>query len=265
MASQIGQTLREARTQQGIELSEVERVTKIRVKFLQAMEEDRWEELPAPVYARNFLATYAHHLGLDEEPLIEEYRRTIGVAEEPEAIPAGVVQPGSRGRRRSVNRTGVALLGSVIAVLMVLVIVAVVSSGDGEEDRGEREAAATGEREAGSEQRRPETATAPIATDAQPAAPGSEVSLELRATAEVWICLVDADGARLVNGETLVADQARGPFASPEFAMTFGNGSVEMSVDGQPVRVPPLAEPLGYRVTADGARRLSPGSQPTCV
>jgi hypothetical protein len=47
--------------------------------------------------------------------------------------------------------------------------------------------------------------------------------------------------------------------------MRFGNGSIEMAVDDQPIKVPPLAEPLGYRVTPTGARRLAPGAQPDCI
>jgi hypothetical protein len=47
--------------------------------------------------------------------------------------------------------------------------------------------------------------------------------------------------------------------------VTFGNGSVEMTVDGQPARIPQAAEPVGYRITSSGVRRLDASSQPTCV
>src|SRR5689334_16792664 len=94
MPPPIGKTLREARTEKGIELSEVELVTKIRQKFLAAMEEDRWDELPAPVYAKGFLSTYARYLGLDEEPLLNSYREAFGDPERPEHVPAGAVHSG---------------------------------------------------------------------------------------------------------------------------------------------------------------------------
>ncbi len=255
MTPQVGKALRAARTQQGIELSEVERATKIRVKFVQAMEDDRWEALPAPVYARGFLSTYARFLGLDDEPLVEEYRRTVEGADRPEPIPAGVVRPGSIPPRRSAKPRGLLLLGSVAAVLLGVVVVALISLGDGGSDRGGREAAATGD---GADRSSPSTTAQPPTTD-------SDVSLELRATADVWVCMVDADGSQVVNGEILAAEQARGPFVSRRFMMTFGNGSVEMTVDGQPIRVPPLAEPLGFEVTASGSRRLPPASRPTCA
>jgi hypothetical protein len=89
--------------------------------------------------------------------------------------------------------------------------------------------------------------------------------VQLRSTGEVWVCLVDAEGRRLVNGEVLTADETRGPFAGPGFEIKFGNGSIEMAVDGQPIKVPPLAEPLGYRVTPGGARRVAADAQPACL
>src|SRR5918994_6078378 len=101
MAPQIGKTLHEARAERGIELTEVERVTRIRVDFLRAMEEDRWEALPAPAYARGFLTTYARFLGLDDQALVDEYRRTAEQEDRAEPIPYTVLRPGVLGRSRS--------------------------------------------------------------------------------------------------------------------------------------------------------------------
>src|SRR5918995_951766 len=211
MTPQVGQALREARTEQGIELREVERVTKIRVEFLLAIEEDRWEALPAPVYASSFLSTYARFLGLDEQALLEEYGRTVEGAGRPEPIPAGVVRPGSLSRHRSVKPLGIVIAGSAAAALLVLIVVAVAGLSDGGGGGG------------------------------------------------------GGEGRRLVNGEILAADEGRGPFAGRGFEMKFGNGSIEMAVDDHPIKVPPIAEPLGYRVTPTGARRLAPGTQPDCI
>ncbi len=62
---QLGSTLREARTRQGLELRDAAEATRIRVKFLAALEGERFGELPAEAYARAFLRTYAEFLGLD--------------------------------------------------------------------------------------------------------------------------------------------------------------------------------------------------------
>src|SRR3954447_23151386 len=99
MASSVGRTLRKARTERDVELGEVERATKIRAKFLEAMEADRWEALPAPVYARGFLDIYARYLGPDQKALLEQYRETVE-AEEHEPIPESVIKPGALRQHR---------------------------------------------------------------------------------------------------------------------------------------------------------------------
>ena len=252
MAPQVGQALREARTERGVELSEVERVTKIRVKFLVAMEEDRWEELPAPAYARGFLSIYARYLGLDEGALLERYKSTVEGADSAEPIPAGVVQPGQL--RRSGSGRPKKPVAILIAGLVAVVALALVIAGSiGGSGNGGKAAKRHGERAAG-----------PPATTTTASTPPSQVSVELRATADVWVCLVSDQGRPVVNSETLTADEVRGPFDSSAFDVTFGNGSVEMTVDGEPAKVPPLAEPLGYRITPSGVHRLDPASQPTC-
>jgi cytoskeletal protein RodZ len=270
MASHIGPTLRKARTEKGIELSEVERVTKIRQRFLSAMEADRWEELPAPVYARSFLSTYARYLGLEEEPLLERYAETFGEHDPRSSVPRGAVHAGEIGRARSARPRGILRwLGVIAGVLLVgLVIAAVVggSSGGGGGEKQARKAPAHAHAGATTTGTTSSTGTATSTTTATTTtATSSEVSVELRSTADVWVCLVDSRGRAVVNSETLTADQTRGPFTGKGFEMTFGNGSVELTVDGQPVKVPSLAQPLGYRVSPSGAQRLKPSSQPSCV
>jgi len=249
MAPQVGQALREARTERGIELSEVERVTYIRIRFLRAMEEDRWDALPAPAYARGFLSTYARFLGLDDQALVDEYRRTAEGVDRAEPIPHTVLQPGALGRRRSIKPVAMLFTGLVAAVVLGLVIVGSIGGSDNGGDLADQR----GETAAGS------------ATGKQSSAQAPEVSLELRSTGTVWVCLVDDEDRAPVNGETLTADEVRGPFDSRAFEVTFGNGSVEMTVDGEPAEIPPVAEPLGYRITPNGVRKLDSSSQPTCL
>jgi cytoskeleton protein RodZ len=272
MAPEIGKTLRDARTKRGIELSEVERVTKIRQKFLTAMEEDRWDELPAPVYAKGFLSTYGRYLGLDVEPLLDRYREAFGDPERPEHVPAGAVHTGEmrrgRGRRGAGPRTrSLVVAGLVTVVLLALVIAAVVGGSDSGGGNGKKTSKAT---LAGKPGHRTSTSTTTSSTTITSTSTSttptpSQVSVELRSTADVWVCLIDQSGRRLVNSETLPADQTRGPYTGTGFEMTFGNGSVELTVNGQPVKVPQLAQPLGYRITTTETKRLKPSSQPSCV
>lgn len=69
---EIGGSLREARTRQGLELHDAERATRIRAKYLGALEDERFDQLPEEVYAKAFLRTYADFLGLDSELYVAE-------------------------------------------------------------------------------------------------------------------------------------------------------------------------------------------------
>jgi hypothetical protein len=256
MAPEVGHALHEARTRRGIELSEVERVTKIRSKYLRAMEEDRWELLPGAAYARGFLSTYAHFLELDDEGLVEEYKLRHERVETPPPIPVEMLpKRGVAGTSRARRKTAV-LVGLVAAAVLGLVVVLGLPGGS--ENGGDG-----GGREARPEHGGASPSTTPATERTVPQPAG--ISLRLRSIGTVWVCLLGDRGRALVNGETLTADEVRGPFEARAFKVTFGNGSVQMEVDGKPVGVPRVAEPLGYRITSRGVSELDASSRPTCL
>jgi cytoskeleton protein RodZ len=78
---EIGNTLREARLRRGLDVTECELGTKIRSKYLRAMEEEHFDLLPSPAYVRGFLRTYAEYLGLDGRLVIDEYESRFAARE----------------------------------------------------------------------------------------------------------------------------------------------------------------------------------------
>jgi len=84
---EIGNALRAARELQGIELGEVERETRIRERYLAALEAERFELLPARAYAKGFLRVYADFLGLDGGLIVAEFDARFPDADEPELAP----------------------------------------------------------------------------------------------------------------------------------------------------------------------------------
>ena len=70
----IGEVLKQARQRAGLEISVVEEETKIRTRYLRALEGEEWDALPGDVYTKSFLRTYAQLLGLDAEALVDEFR-----------------------------------------------------------------------------------------------------------------------------------------------------------------------------------------------
>ena len=76
----IGEVLKRTRTRRKVDIHTVEQQTKIRTKYLRALENEEWDVLPGPAYAKGFLRTYAQFLGLDGDALVDEYRRTVEAA-----------------------------------------------------------------------------------------------------------------------------------------------------------------------------------------
>src|SRR5436305_11657560 len=92
----IGERLREARMRQKIDIAEVEAATKIRAKYLRALENEEFGLLPGSTFVRTFLRTYAELLGLDPHRLVEEYRTNYEPGEELDVLPT--VAPAVSGR-----------------------------------------------------------------------------------------------------------------------------------------------------------------------
>ena len=81
---EIGSSLREARIRRGIELSQAEAATRIRAKYLNALEEEQFESLPGDAYARAFLRGYAKYVGLEPELFLDEYNARFPPVDEPD-------------------------------------------------------------------------------------------------------------------------------------------------------------------------------------
>ena len=115
---EIGETLREARMRERIDVSEIEAQTKIRAKYLRALENEEWDLLPGPTFVKSFLRTYAAALGLDGKALVEEYRLHYErPSEPPEPIvssPRKVRVPRGSGAGGGPSRGYLALVGIVV-------------------------------------------------------------------------------------------------------------------------------------------------------
>src|SRR5919109_638368 len=136
----IGETLREARMRQRLDIADVEERTKIRAKYLRALENEEFGLLPGSTFAKTFLRTYAEVLGLDPHVLVEEYRANYEPRDDLDLQP---LAPQARGRRdREVRypgppRRGVAIGALVVGLLVFLTVLGVT----GEDDDGGNRAA----------------------------------------------------------------------------------------------------------------------------
>jgi cytoskeleton protein RodZ len=126
---EIGNSLREARVRRGIDFAQAELATKVRGKYLRALEEEHFEVLPAETYVKGFLRTYAEYLGLDGQLYVDEYNSRFVIGEEQSEARArrSAARPQKRNRRIETNVVLVAL--AAIAILTVIVISAWKASG----------------------------------------------------------------------------------------------------------------------------------------
>jgi cytoskeleton protein RodZ len=252
MDSRIGSVFREARNRRKVDLSEVEAATRIRVRYLRAIENEGWDGLPGGVYTRGFIRTYAGFLGLDGERLAEDYRTSVeagprGAAPEPVAASA----PPRPERRWPLPPAGWV---AVAAVLLVAVIAIVAIPGGGGDGGGG--GVSRGKPGQGEDQRRKQRP--------QPSSRG--VSVRLAASAEVWVCVLDAQGKPLVDGQILETGAEEGPFRSGSFTVSFGNGEVSMLIDGREAEIPTTSSPVGYSIDSSGGlTELAETERPTCT
>jgi len=130
---EIGNSLREARHRQQLDLTDVEQATKIRSRYLRALEEEAFDVLPAQTYVKGFLRTYADWLGLDGQLYVDEYNSRFGTDEEPREPVVARRTAGVQQRHARLARRGVLIALGAIAILSALVIAAFKFSGGGDQ------------------------------------------------------------------------------------------------------------------------------------
>ncbi|HTA31912.1 MAG TPA: helix-turn-helix transcriptional regulator [Solirubrobacteraceae bacterium] len=263
---EIGATLREARMRARIDVSEIEAQTKIRAKYLRALENEEWGLLPGPTFVKSFLRTYAQALGLDGKAMVEEYR--LHHERPSEAMLEPIVSTPQSNRTRTRGRggsgdgpsRGYMIIVSVIGVVIIALIVLLVSGGGGGgSTTGKTTSASTHRHKSGAARHTQSTAT-------HHAASSSIVALSLRPTAVVYVCLLGDDGHKLIPGVELQPGETTPTYHARRFEITLGNSSVKMFVDGIPRTVAPSSQAIGYSITkALGRRPLAPGQLPTCT
>jgi helix-turn-helix protein len=251
---EIGETLREARMRAKIDVSEVEATTKIRAKYLRALENEEWGLLPGPTFVRSFLRTYADYLGLDSKLLVEEYRLRH---EHPSELDLAPIAP-NLGPERRTARFGPPRLSrgwiiglSVVAIIALLIVIGSVGGG-GQSNQGKVATQST-TRKGKAQPSQP--AAAPRPTVAR---------LKLLPIDPVYVCLVDSSGKRLIDGQTLDPSVPPPTFRAKRFSVLFGHGPQVMRVNGKTVQIRSSSNPIGFEITPTSRRELSQARLPTC-
>jgi helix-turn-helix protein/uncharacterized protein DUF4115 len=242
---EIGNSLREARLRQGLDLARVEDDTKIRAKYLQALEDERFDVLPAETYVKGFLRTYAEYLGLDGQIYVDEFNSRFARTEEPTVSST----PKRKPRQRASESSFIVVALAGIVAVAVLVVVAF-AFGDGER---------RGDPASGLTTRAAETPSASPPPAAASAAPGRNrrplARLVLTAArGDCWVAVRSGapNGELLFAGTIFQGDSER--FTGRRLWLEVGAGqNLNVTVNGRRVRNFPASEPVVV-VTSNGAR-----------
>ena len=241
----IGDTLREARMRQRLDIADVESRTKIRAKYLRALENEEFGMLPGPTFVKTFLRTYAEMLGLDPHVLVEEYRANYEGEDELELQPLS--PPGVAGRDRyrgsRVSPGAVALL-VLVATVAVLVAIGLAS----DEDEGGGEVART-------ETTRERTTTQP---KKKPPAP-TRVALRVVPATPTWVCVDRGAGTPVIFENTIDSAET---FRGKRLRINLGKRDVQLVMNGKRVEVTPGPDAAGFAFTPRRTTELESGERP---
>jgi len=250
---EIGTSLREARLRQGIDLPRVEADTKIRAKYLRALEDEKFDVLPAETYVKGFLRTYAEYLGLDGQLYVDEFNSRFATAEEPALAAASSGFP----RPRPVESNFVVVtLAGIVAVTVLVVVAWRFSSDEAPSDNSLLPNAAATQPASG-ETTEPPTTTAET-TPTEPATAPTLARLVLTAArGDCWVQVrAGSVSGRLLFEGTLEQGQAK-RFTRKRLWLEVGAASnLNVRLNGRRVQSFPQG-PAIVVVTAKGARTVS--------
>jgi cytoskeleton protein RodZ len=249
-----------------IDVSEIEAQTKIRAKYLRALENEEWDLLPGPTFVRSFLRTYAQALGLDAKALVDEYRMNY---EQPSELDHQPVISSSRRvpTRASPSRPGGPSRAYVIAVgafgLLIVVLIAALIAGQKKGAESPPPPANSTNTQASRGTRRGNHGSKPSTSTTGNT--NARLTLSLHPSAPVYVCLIDAAGSKRIPGLTIEpGSYTPRNYHSTRFELLLGNNAVTLYIDGKALSVPPSSKPIGYSITSGGRRVLSAAQQPMC-
>jgi cytoskeleton protein RodZ len=272
----LGAWLRTQREARGVSLRDLAESRKISLRYLEALEQDRLDILPAPVFTRGFLREYARVVGLDADEVVNLY--LLAAEAEPELPP---VEPRAARSAGGPSPLGYGLL-LVLAVVLLLAIAALVSwlaerrakaatpvaqavpvestmSGPAAAPEDATDAGARSEPPAGGAAPTGAPAATPAGADAE-----RPLRVELEFTEDCWVELV-VDGQRRTSelrtsGEVVTLE------ARDSVLLTLGNApGVRVEVDGRPFPLPTGTSRLvrDLRIDREAAARLAAPPAPS--
>jgi Helix-turn-helix domain len=248
----IGSTLREARMRTRIDINEVESRTKIRAKYLRAIENEEWDLLPGPVYVKSFLRTYGDFLGLDSRLLVDEYKRRYERPSDHDQRSIASIRTERERAARGPLIPPWALIGGVLVAVAVALYV--VGGGPGGSTSTPSTPAALVPKH------HPGHARHRAAGQPKP----TTVKLQLVPTGTVYVCLVNGAGTKLIDERTFTAGEQVPTETASKLLLTLGNNAVTMKVNGRTIPIAASSNAIRLWIDPAGEHPIPLSTQPTC-
>lgn len=228
-----------------IDISEVESATKIRAKYLRAIENEEWDMLPGPTFVKSFLRTYAEFLGLDPHLLVEEYRARHDPRDESELTPFAPRPPRGRQRRRPSRRpTWLPVAAAVVVILAVLLVLGLTgNSSDNSSTTTTTSTVSQAAKKKAAEAKRRAEARRQARERRLAARRARSVKLRIVPAAATYVCLDKGVGTPVVYEGTLAAPKS---WKAKHLRVNLGRRAVRITVNGKAVKVPPGSDPIGF-------------------
>ena len=250
-----------------LDIADAERYTKIRAKYLRALENDEFGMLPDRTLVKTFLRTYSEYLGLDAQLLIEEYRalhEPRGEGDLPAFAPRRAREPRPRRAGPPVGPGGAFAIG--IVLLLVFFLVLGLTGGDEEEDGGGGEQATTeqtaDERREARERR--ERREARERRERRERAANRRLTLRVVPTGPTYVCVDDGRG-RVVFEGTVTGPRSFRARRGGRLRINLGRAAVRLTANGKRVRIQDGPSGAGFSFSRTGRATPLAAEQRPCA
>jgi cytoskeletal protein RodZ len=246
----IGETLREARMRQRLDITDVEAQTKIRAKYLRALENEDFGMLPGATFVKSFLRTYAEFLGLDPHLLVEEYRVRYDPRDESELTPFARPPKGRQRRRPPRRPAWLPVAAAVVVILGLLLVLGLTGNNSGSSTTTTTTTTAA---------KKPAAKKKPAPAKPHRHRRATTVRLRIAPAAATYVCIDKGLGTPVVYEGTLVSPKS---WKSRHLRINLGRRGVRITVNGKRIRVPAGTDPIGYDFRPNSRHLLPLGQRP---
>ncbi len=236
---------------QRLDITDVEAQTKIRAKYLRALENEDFGMLPGPTFVKSFLRTYAEFLGLDPHLLVEEYRVRYDPRDESELTPFARPSRGRERRRPPRRPAWLPVAGAVVVILALLLILGLTGNSSNQTTTTTTKTTAA----KAAPKKKPAT---------QPAGPRRYYSVRLRIApaAATYVCVDTGLGTPILYEGTITAPKS---WRARRLRVNLGRREVRVTVNHRRIPVPSGASPIGFDFRPNSYQQIPPTQKRPCT